>query len=74
MSSGSPHVSAQIEKMEKKLENFDAKFDMLLQRMAAPVQQVAVQQPTAVACTICGITTHDFMGGPHRDAYPKHAT
>ncbi|XP_068344142.1 uncharacterized protein [Pyrus communis] len=40
MSSGSPHVFAQTEKMEKKLENFDAKFDMLLQRMAAPVQQL----------------------------------
>ncbi|CAN6698180.1 unnamed protein product [Malus baccata var. baccata] len=45
MSNGSPHVSAQMEKIEKKLENFDAKFDMLLQRMAAPVQQ----QPAAQA-------------------------
>ncbi|CAN6678253.1 unnamed protein product [Malus baccata var. baccata] len=44
MFNGSPHVFAQLEKMEKKLENFDAKFDMLLQRMAAPVQQ-----PTAAA-------------------------
>ncbi|CAN6725588.1 unnamed protein product [Malus baccata var. baccata] len=74
MSSGSPHVSAQIEKMEKKLENFDSKFDMLLQRMAAPMQQIANQQPTAAACTICGITTHDFIGCPHRDAYPEHVT
>ncbi|XP_070669027.1 uncharacterized protein [Malus domestica] len=74
MSSGSPYVYAQMEKMEKKLENFVAKFDMLLQRMAAPMQQVAVQQPTAAACTICGITTHDFTSCPRRDAYPEHVT
>ncbi|XP_068307439.1 uncharacterized protein [Pyrus communis] len=41
MSNGSPYVSAQIEKMEKKLARFDAKFDMLLQRI--PGSQVAQQ-------------------------------
>ncbi|XP_048446055.1 uncharacterized protein LOC125479937 [Pyrus x bretschneideri] len=69
MSNGSPYVLAQIEKMEKKLARFDAKFDMLLQRI--PGSQVAVQQPLQAACSICSITTHDFFSCPHKDAYPE---
>lgn len=42
---------------------------MILQKMAAPVQQVTIQQP-ATACAICSQPTHDFMGCPQRDAYP----
>ncbi|CAN6554974.1 unnamed protein product [Malus baccata var. baccata] len=68
MSSGSPYVSAQMEKMEKKLENFDAKFDMLLQRMAAPVQHVAVQQPTAVACREPGKFSSQTIPNPRGNA------
>ncbi|XP_068305074.1 uncharacterized protein [Pyrus communis] len=71
MSNGSPYVSAQIEKMEKKLERFDAKFDMLLQRI--PGSQVAVQQPLQAACSICSMKTHDFLSCPHKAAYPKFA-
>ncbi|XP_070682378.1 uncharacterized protein [Malus domestica] len=63
---GSPYVTAQIEKMEKRLE---AKFDMLLQRM--PGSQVAVQQPLQAACSICNLTNHDFLSCPHKDAYPE---
>ncbi|KAM1127771.1 hypothetical protein ACFX2B_037288 [Malus domestica] len=69
MSNGSPYVSAQIEKMEKKLERFDAKFDMLLQRISG--SQVAVQQPLQAACSICSLTNHDFLSCPHKDAYPE---
>ncbi|CAN6567550.1 unnamed protein product [Malus baccata var. baccata] len=69
MSNGSPYVSAQIEKMEKKLERFDAKFDMLLQRISS--SQVAVQQPLQAACSICSLTNHDFFSCPHKDAYPE---
>ncbi|CAL8992783.1 unnamed protein product [Prunus brigantina] len=69
ISNGSPYMSAQIEKMEKKLERFDAKFDMLLQRI--PGSQVAVQQPLPAACSICNVTTHDFLSCPHKDAYPE---
>nr|XP_028953960.1 uncharacterized protein LOC114822939 [Malus domestica] len=69
MSNGSPYVSAQIEKMEKKLERFDAKFDMLLQRISD--SQVAVQQPLQAACSICSLTNHDFLNCPHKDAYSK---
>ncbi|KAM1255744.1 hypothetical protein ACFX2G_030545 [Malus domestica] len=65
MSNGSPYVTAQIEKMEKRL---DAKFDMLLQRI--PGSQVAVQQPLQVACNICNMITHDFMSCPHKDVSP----
>ncbi|XP_070668751.1 uncharacterized protein [Malus domestica] len=65
MSTGSPYVTAQIEKMEKRL---DAKFDMLLQRM--PGSQVAVQQPLQAACSICNMITHDFMSCPHKDVSP----
>ncbi|KAM1829984.1 hypothetical protein ACFX14_022734 [Malus domestica] len=65
MSNGSPYVTAQIEKMEKRL---DAKFDMLLQRI--PSSQVAVQQPLQVACSICNMITHDFMSCPHKDVSP----
>ncbi|XP_048430769.1 uncharacterized protein LOC125472859 [Pyrus x bretschneideri] len=72
MSIGTPHVSAQIEKMERKLENFDSKVDMLMQKITVPVQQVAVQQPTAAVCSICSMPNHDFMGCPHKDAYPEH--
>ncbi|CAL2247848.1 unnamed protein product [Prunus armeniaca] len=71
ISNGSPYMSAQIEKMEKKLERFDAKFDMLLQRI--PGSQVAVQQPLPAACSICNVTTHDFLSCPHKDAYPEFA-
>nr|XP_008344366.2 uncharacterized protein LOC103407196 [Malus domestica] len=66
MSNGSPYVTAQIEKMEKRL---DAKFDMLLQRI--PGSQVAVQQPLQAACNICSLTNHDFLSCPHKDAYPE---
>nr|XP_028957547.1 uncharacterized protein LOC114824540 [Malus domestica] len=66
MSNGSPYVTAQIEKMEKRL---DAKFDMLLQRI--PGSQVAVQQPLQAACSICSLTNHDFLSYPHKDAYPE---
>ena len=69
MSNGSPYVSAQMEKMEKKLERFDAKFDMLLQRI--PGSQVAVQQPSQAACSICSMTTHDFLSCPHKDVFPE---
>ncbi|CAN6570534.1 unnamed protein product [Malus baccata var. baccata] len=69
MSNGSPYVSAQIEKMEKKLERFDEKFDMLLQRISG--SQVAVQQPLQAACSICSLTNHDFLSCPHKDAYPE---
>ncbi|CAN6562864.1 unnamed protein product [Malus baccata var. baccata] len=62
MSNGFPYVTAQIEKMEKR---FDAKFDMLLQRI--PGSQVAVQQPLQAACNICNMITHDFMSCPHKD-------
>ncbi|CAN6544237.1 unnamed protein product [Malus baccata var. baccata] len=65
MSNGSPYVTAQIEKMEKRL---DAKFDMLLRRI--PGSQVAVQQPLQAACNICNMITHDFMSCPHKDACP----
>ncbi|CAL8167574.1 unnamed protein product [Prunus armeniaca] len=71
ISNGSPYMSAQIEKMEKKLKRFDAKFDMLLQRI--PGSQVAVQQPLPAACSICNVTTHDFLSCPHKDAYPEFA-
>ncbi|CAL9001585.1 unnamed protein product [Prunus brigantina] len=71
ISNGSPYMSAQIEKMEKKLERFDAKFDMLLQRI--PVSQVAVQQLLPAACSICNVTTHDFLSCPHKDAYSEFA-
>ncbi|XP_070679611.1 uncharacterized protein [Malus domestica] len=66
MSTGSPYVTAQIEKMEKRL---DAKFDMLLQRM--PGSQVAVQQPLQAACSICNMITHDFMSCPHKEVSPE---
>ncbi|CAN6725313.1 unnamed protein product [Malus baccata var. baccata] len=65
MSNGSPYVTAQIEKMEKR---FDAKFDLLLQRI--PGSQVAIQQPIPAACNICNMITHDFMSCPHRDVSP----
>ncbi|CAL9020135.1 unnamed protein product [Prunus brigantina] len=72
ISNGSPYMSAQIEKMGKKLERFDAKFDMLLQRI--PGSQVAVQQPLPAAYSICNVTTHDFLSCPHKDAYTEFAT
>ncbi|KAM1439543.1 hypothetical protein TB2_012665 [Malus domestica] len=65
MSTGSPYVTAQIEKMEKRL---DAKFDMLLQRM--PGSQGAVQQPLQAVCSICNMITHDFMSCPHKEVSP----
>ncbi|CAN6694807.1 unnamed protein product [Malus baccata var. baccata] len=65
MSNDSPYVTAQIEKMEKRL---DAKFDMLLQRM--PGSQVSVQQPLQAACIICNMITHDFMSCPYKDVSP----
>ncbi|CAN6581407.1 unnamed protein product [Malus baccata var. baccata] len=72
MSNGSPYVSTQIEKMEKKLERFDAKFDMLFQRISS--SQVVVQQPLQAACSICNIITHDFMSCPHKDVCPDFTT
>ncbi|CAN6542669.1 unnamed protein product [Malus baccata var. baccata] len=65
MSNGSPYVTAQIEKMEKRL---DAKFDMLLQRI--PGSQVAVQHTLQAACSIYNMITHDFMSCPYRDVSP----
>ncbi|CAL8152415.1 unnamed protein product [Prunus armeniaca] len=35
--------------------------------------QVAVQQPLPAACSICNVTTHDFLSCPHKDAYPEFA-
>ncbi|BBG92848.1 transposable element gene [Prunus dulcis] len=61
---GSPNMSAQMEKMDKKI---DAKFDMLLQHLASSTQQ----PPTSTVCTICSMATHDIMGCPHRDSYPE---
>ncbi|KAM1092884.1 hypothetical protein ACFX19_020402 [Malus domestica] len=46
MSNGFPYVTSQIEKMEKR---FDAKFDLLLQRI--PGSHVAAQQPLQAACS-----------------------
>ncbi|KAI5337429.1 hypothetical protein L3X38_016700 [Prunus dulcis] len=46
LSVGSPNMSAQMEKMDKKI---DAKFDMLLQHLASSTQQ----PPTSTVCTIC---------------------
>ncbi|XP_070667526.1 uncharacterized protein [Malus domestica] len=65
MCNGSPYVTTQIEKMEKRL---DAKFDMLLQRI--PGSQVAGQQPLQTACSIWNMITHDFMSYPHKDVCP----
>ncbi|CAN6680231.1 unnamed protein product [Malus baccata var. baccata] len=45
---------------------------MLLQRI--PGSQVAVQQPLLTACSICIMTTHDFLSYPRKDAYPKFTT
>ncbi|KAI5323720.1 hypothetical protein L3X38_032792 [Prunus dulcis] len=64
LSVGSPNMSAQMEKMDKKI---DAKFDMLLQHLASSTQQ----PPTSTICTICSMATHDIMGCPHRDSYPE---
>ncbi|KAI5341528.1 hypothetical protein L3X38_009403 [Prunus dulcis] len=64
LSVGSPNMSAQMEKMDKKI---DAKFDMLLQHLASSTQQ----PPTSTVCTICSMATHDIMGCPHRDSYPE---
>ncbi|XP_020413479.1 uncharacterized protein LOC109947514 [Prunus persica] len=64
LSVGSPNMSAQMEKMDKKI---DAKFDMLLQHIASSTQQ----PPTSTVCTICSMATHDIMGCPHRDSYPE---
>ncbi|CAN6711385.1 unnamed protein product [Malus baccata var. baccata] len=69
MSNSSPYVTAQIEKMEKRL---DAKFNMLLQRI--PGSQVAVQQPLQAACSICNMITHDFMSCPYKDVSPDFTT
>ncbi|CAL9010032.1 unnamed protein product [Prunus brigantina] len=65
LSVGSPNMSAQIEKMEKKM---DAKFDILLQQIANSTQQYP---HTSTVCTICSMATHDIMGCPHRDSYPE---
>ncbi|KAI5350821.1 hypothetical protein L3X38_003712 [Prunus dulcis] len=48
LSVGSPNMSAQMEKMDKKI---DAKFDMLLQHIASSTQQ----PPTSTVCTICSV-------------------
>ncbi|KAI5324228.1 hypothetical protein L3X38_033301 [Prunus dulcis] len=64
LSVGSPNMSAQMEKMDKKI---DAKCDMLLQHLASSTQQ----PPTSTVCTICSMATHDIMGCPHRDSYPE---
>ena len=58
-----------MEKWKKKLERFDAKFDMLLQRI--PSSQVVVQKLSQAACSICSMTTHDFLSCPHKDAFPE---
>ncbi|XP_021802118.1 uncharacterized protein LOC110746220, partial [Prunus avium] len=63
LSVGSPNMSAQMEKMEKKI---DAKFDILLQHIANSTQQ---QPPATTVCTIC--SRHDIMGCPHKESYPE---
>ncbi|CAL9021601.1 unnamed protein product, partial [Prunus brigantina] len=64
LSAGSPNMSAQMEKMEKKI---DAKFDILLQHIASSTQQ----PPATTVCSICSMVTHDIMGCSHRDSYPE---
>lgn len=68
MSIGSPHVSAQIEKMKKKLKKYDTKFDMILQHITTPMYQLA---PMAAACMICSVPTHDTLSCCHKDGYPN---
>ncbi|CAL8174985.1 unnamed protein product [Prunus armeniaca] len=70
ISNGSPYMSAQIEKMEKKLERFDAKFDMLLQRI--PGSQVAVQQPLPAACSICNHPRYDPYSNVYNPGWRDH--
>ncbi|XP_070661789.1 uncharacterized protein [Malus domestica] len=65
LSAGSSNMSAQMEKMEKKI---DAKFDIILQQIANSTQQ---QQPTSTIYTICSMATHDILGCPHKESYPE---
>ncbi|CAN6587016.1 unnamed protein product [Malus baccata var. baccata] len=65
LSAGSPNMSAQMEKMEKKIE---AKFDIILQQIANSTQQ---QSPAATVCTICSMATHNILGCPHKESYPE---
>ncbi|CAN6562434.1 unnamed protein product [Malus baccata var. baccata] len=65
LSAGSPNMSAQMEKMEKKIE---AKFDIILQQIANSTEQ---QPPAATVCTICSMTTHNILGCPHKESYPE---
>ncbi|BBN67648.1 transposable element gene [Prunus dulcis] len=55
LSVGSPNMSAQMEKMDKKLMQTSS----------------TQQPPTSTVCTICSMATHDIMGCPHRDSYPE---
>lgn len=59
-----------MENVEKKLENFDTKFDMILKHIASPTEQ---PPPTAVTTNriICNMPTHDLLGCLHKDAYPE---
>ncbi|CAL2272019.1 unnamed protein product [Prunus armeniaca] len=65
LSIGFPNMSAQMEKMEKKI---DEKFDILLQQIANSTQQ---QPPTSKGCSICSVATHDIMGCPHKESFPE---
>ncbi|KAM2797977.1 hypothetical protein COP1_002985 [Malus domestica] len=65
LSAGSPNMSTQMEKMEKKI---DAKFDIILQQIANSTQQ---QPPAATTCIICSMATHNILGCPHKDSYPE---
>ncbi|CAN6688514.1 unnamed protein product [Malus baccata var. baccata] len=64
LSAGSPNMSAQIEKMEKKM---DAKFDIILQQIANSTQQ----PPTPTVYSICRMAKHDIMGCLHKESYPE---
>ncbi|CAN6725580.1 unnamed protein product [Malus baccata var. baccata] len=65
LSAGSPNMSAQMEKMEKKI---DAKFDIILQQITNSTHQ---QPPPATVCTICSMATHNILGCPHKESYPE---
>ncbi|KAM2968285.1 hypothetical protein FF1_028450 [Malus domestica] len=63
LSAGSPNMSAQMEKIEKKI---DAKFNIILQQIANSNHQ---QQPISTICTICSMATDDILGCLHKKSY-----
>ncbi|KAM1117209.1 hypothetical protein ACFX19_007734 [Malus domestica] len=65
LSADSLNMSAQMEKMEKKI---DAKFDIILQQIANSTQQ---QPPAVTVCTICSMATHNILSCPHKESYPE---